>query len=110
MCRRFSILLLQRAQGAQSQVFPIYLSKYPDPFSNVAIRPVAYPLFMSKFFGSFNYFYSQNKSSRSDLSLEKLWVTQCGWLRLCTIVAMVITVNNFWKIFFYGVKRYHYEK
>ena len=25
-----------------------YLSKYPDQFTNVAIRPVARPLFMSK--------------------------------------------------------------
>ena len=27
-----------------------YLSKYPDQFTNVAIRPVAYPLVMSKMF------------------------------------------------------------
>ena len=28
-----------------------YLSKYPDQFSNVSIRPVARPHIMSKFFG-----------------------------------------------------------
>ena len=31
-----------------------YLSKYPEPFSNVAICPVGFPLVMSKFFGSVN--------------------------------------------------------
>ena len=31
-----------------------YLSKYPDQFLNVSIRPVSHPLLMSKFFGSVN--------------------------------------------------------
>ena len=44
------------------------------------------------------------------MSLEKFWVTQCGWLRLCTTVAMGTTITNLWKLFRYGVKRYHYEK
>ena len=38
------------------------------------------------------------------------WVTQCGWLRLCTTVDMGITITNFWKLFHYGVKRDQYEK
>ena len=39
----------------------LYLSKYPGQFSNVAIRPVAFPLFISKFFGSVNRFNSHYK-------------------------------------------------
>ena len=53
---------------------------------------------------------SHNKSRQSDLSLEKWWVTQCGWLRLCATVAMGMTITNCWKLFHYGVKRDHYEK
>ena len=38
--------------GAESTTLGIpYLSKYPDQFYNVSIRPVAHPLLMSKFFG-----------------------------------------------------------
>ena len=37
-------------------------------------------------------------------------MTQCGWLRLCTTVAMGMTITNCWKLFCYGVKRYHYDK
>ena len=47
-----------------------YLSKYPEPFSNVSICPVARPLVMSKFFESINEVDSHNKSRRSDLALE----------------------------------------
>ena len=53
---------------------------------------------------------SHNKSSQSDLALEKWWVTQCGCLRLCTTVAKGTTITNCWKLFRYGVKRYHYDK
>ena len=47
-----------------------YLSKYPDQFTNVAIRPVARPLVMSKK-SAVNEVYSHNKSRQSDLALEK---------------------------------------
>ena len=51
-----------------------------------------------------------NKSRQSDLALEKWWVTQCVWLRLCTTFAMGININNCWELFRYGVKRDYYDK
>ena len=57
-----------------------YLSKYPEQFTNVSIRPVALPLVMSKFFGAVNEVESHKKPRHSDLAPEKLYVTQCGWL------------------------------
>ena len=53
---------------------------------------------------------SHNKSRQSDLALEKWWVTQLFWLRLCKTVAMGMNITNFWKLFRYGVKRDHYDK
>ena len=53
---------------------------------------------------------SHNKPRQPDLALKKWWVTQCGWLRLYTTVAMGTTITNFWKLFHYGVKIDHYEK
>ena len=105
---RFSLLLLQKTQGAQRQVFPIYLSFLKK--SNVDICPAACPLVIYKFFGYVNEFDSHNKSRQYYLALEKFWVTQYGWLRLCTTVAMGMTITNFWKLFYYGVKRDHYDK
>ena len=57
-----------------------YFSKYPGQFANVGIHPVSCPHVMSKFFGSVNEVDSHNKSRQSDLVLEKLWITKCGWL------------------------------
>ena len=53
---------------------------------------------------------SHNKPRQSYLALEKLWRTQCGWLRLCTTVAIGMTITNFWNCFRHGVKREHYDK
>ena len=53
---------------------------------------------------------SHNKLRQYYLALEKWWVPQCGWMRLCTTVAMGMTITNFRKLFCYGVKRDHYEK
>ena len=86
-----------------------YLSNYPYQFTNVVISPVAHPLVMS-FFSAVNDVDSHKKSRQSDLSLEKLWVIQCGCMRLCTTVATGMTIANGWKLFRYGVKRDHYEK
>ena len=41
---------------------------------------------MSKFYGSVNEVDSHNKLRQSDIALKKFWVTQCGWIRLCTAV------------------------
>ena len=65
---------------------------------------------MSNFFGSINEVDSHKTLSHNRLALEKYWVTQCGWLQLYTAVAMGMTSTNFWKILFYGVKKYHFDK
>ena len=45
-----------------------------------------------------------------DLALEKFWFMQYGWIRLCTTVAMGMTITNCWKLFRCGIKREHYDK
>ena len=65
---------------------------------------------MYKLFGYGNEFDYHIKPGQSGLVLETYWVTQCGWLWLCTIVDMVITITNFRKLIHYGVKRDHDDK
>ena len=65
---------------------------------------------MYKLFGSVYDFDYHNKSRNPDLELEKFCINQCGWIRLFTQFSMGITITNLQKLFFYGVKRYHYEK
>ena len=65
---------------------------------------------MSKFFEYVNEVDSHNKPRQSDLELEKFWVTQCAWLRLCMTVAMGMTIKKIWKLFHCAVKSDYYEK
>ena len=65
---------------------------------------------MSKINSSVNEFDSHNNSRQSNLEMKKWWVAQCGWIRICTTVDMVMTIINCWKLFRCGVKRDHYAK
>ena len=65
---------------------------------------------MSKCFGLVYELDSHKKSHQLDLALDKFRVTKCGWLQLCTTVAMWVTITNCWKCVFYGVKRDYYDK
>ena len=88
----------------------LYLSMFPDQFSNVEIFPVARTLIMYMLFGSINEVDYHKNSRQYDLKLEKFWVTQCGPLHLFTAVSMGMAITNLWKLFCYGVKRYHCDK
>ena len=78
--------------------------KNTEMFDNVYIQPVAHPQIVSKFYGSVSEIDPQNKSRQSYLALGEYWVTQCGWLRLCTTFYVVINITNIWKIFYYWVR------
>ena len=108
MCKVLS--LVDTLDTGIKKAYIPYLYHYPDPFSNFFILPGTHPLIMSNFFGSVNEVESHKKSRNSDSELEKFWVTQCGWLLLCTTVDMVINITNLWKLFHYGFNRDHCEK
>ena len=105
------VLSFFAAVGAGSTTLCIsYLSEYPDQFYNVSIHPVSPPLLMSTFFGAVNEVDSHNMFRQSDIAMDKVLVTKCGWLRFCTTVSMGTTITNCWKMFCYGVKRNHFNK
>ena len=108
MCGRFYLLLLQITQGEQILICSIYLSNLTNLLM-LTFTLLLVPLFC-QFFSAVNEVDSHNKSRQSDLELEKWWVTQCGWLRLCTTGAMGMTITNSWQLFRYGVKIDHYDK
>ena len=105
--RKVHLLLFKTMQETQILVLPIYISI----LTNLLMLPFALllaPLLCQKIY-AVNEVDSHNKSRHSDLSLEKWWVTQCGWLRLCTTVDMGMTIANCCKLFRCGVKRDYFE-
>ena len=100
-------------QGSQRLAFPVYLNN----LTHLLIFTFALLIVLLSFgyvneveYHNINEVDSQNKYRKYDLSMGKYWVTQCGWLWLCKTVSTGIIITNLWKIFCYGVKRYHYEK
>ena len=61
---------------------------------------------MYKLFGAVNKVDSHNKSRQAYMTLDKFWVTQCGWIWLYTTVSMGITINNCWKFSIVGLIYY----
>ena len=99
---KFLYFIVTENVGRSTQAGLPYLSKYLGQFYNVSICPGALVIVIYKFFGYANEVDPHKTSRQSDLVLEKFWVTQCGWIRLYTTVAMVITITNSWKLFHYG--------
>ena len=65
-----------------------YLSCFPDNYSNVSICPFVRPHIIGSYFKAFNTIDNHNRMRKYDLALEKYWVTQSGYSRLSTIVAL----------------------
>ena len=82
-----------------------YLSQYPNPFVNVSINRVSRTLYMSKSLRYVNEFDSHNNSIPYALALEKYWVSQHGFLQLCTPVSTGITITDLLEnILLFGIK------
>ena len=73
-----------------------YLSCFPNIFSDVSIHPVVCPHLIVRYSNACNAIEIHNSMRQSDLALDKYWVTQSGYFRLETTVAlgMVITDGN----------------
>ena len=65
-----------------------YLSHFPDIYCNISVRPVVLPHFLGRYFNACNAIDNHNMMWQSDLLLEKYWVTQSGYFRLATTVAL----------------------
>ena len=53
-----------------------YLSRFPDIYYNVSVRPVVRPHLLGRYFNACNAIENHNRMRQSDLLLEKYWVTQ----------------------------------
>ena len=74
-----------------------YLSNFPEMYSNVYVRPVIRPHLIVRYLNACNAIYNQNRMRKSDLALDKYWVTKSSYFRLANTVAlgMGITDGNF---------------
>ena len=52
-----------------------YLSRLPDIYSNVSVSPVVNPHLIGRYFNACNAIENHNKMRKSDIALDKYWVT-----------------------------------
>ena len=87
-----------------------YLSCFPDIFSNVSVRLVVRPHLLGRYFNACNAIGNHNRMWKSDIALEKYWVTQSGYFRLATTVAFGIS-NTYGKLLYcHGVAEGNFDK
>ena len=71
-----------------------YLSRFPDIYSNVYVRPVVRPHLIGRYFNACNAIDNHNRRWQSDLSLDKYWVTKSVYFRLTTTVALGMGITD----------------
>ena len=70
------------------------LSCFPDIYSNVYVLPVVCPHLLGRYFNACNAIDNHNRMRQYDVSLEKYWVTQSGYFRLATTVALGMGITD----------------
>ena len=80
-----------------------YLSFFPNMYSNVSVRPVVRPHLLGSYFNVCNTIDSNNRMQQSDLLLDKYWVTQSGYFRLATTVALGMDITDGKLLYCHGV-------
>ena len=87
-----------------------YLSSFPDIYSNVSVRPVVHPHLLVRYFNACNAIDNHNRMRQSDTLLEKYWVTQSGYSRLATTLALGMVITDGKLLYCHGVAEVNLDK
>ena len=70
-----------------------HLSCFHDTFSNFPVCPIFRPRLLGRYFNAFNAIDNHNRILKSDLALEKYWVTHSDYFRLVTTVELGMEIT-----------------
>ena len=93
---KFLVFIALKGAGSTEPGFP-YLYWYPDNCSIVSICPIIFPHVVGRNFSVCNRIINHNRMWKSYLALEKYYVTQSGYFRPVTAVALVMGIT-YWKL------------
>ena len=82
------LVFIDTEGGGSTEPGDPHLSNLPDIYYNVSVNPVVCPQFLGKYFNSCNALDNNNRMRKSDLALDKYWITQSDYFRLATTVAL----------------------
>ena len=87
-----------------------YLSRFPNIYYNVDVRPVFHPQLLGRYVNACNAIDNHNMMRKSDLSLEKYWVTQSGYFRLTTKFALGMGISYEKLLYWHGVSEVNVDR
>ena len=99
--RKFLGFIATEGAGSTESGDP-YLSRFPDMYYNVSIFPINCPNLIGRYFNDCNLIRNQNRMRQSDIDLDKYWVTQSGYFRLSTTVALGMGITDGKLLFYHG--------
>ena len=80
-----------------------YLSGFPEIYSNVSVCPIVRPHLLGRYLNACNATANHTRMRQSNLSLEKYRVTQSGYFRLATTVALGMDITDGKLLYCHGV-------
>ena len=95
--------------GVLNQVIPIYLVSLAF-IPMFLFAPFFCPHLLGRYFNACNSIDNHNRMRQSDLSLDKYWVTQSGYFRLATTVALGMGIIDGNLLYYYGVAEGNNDK
>ena len=96
--------------GGSTEPGDPYLSRFPDIYYDLSVRPIVRPHFLGRYFNACNAIENHNRMRQSDLALEKYWVTQSGYFRLATTVALGMGIADGNLLFCHGISEESVDK
>ena len=91
--RKLLAFISNEGGGSTEAGYP-YLYCYPDNYSNIFVCPVARPNLIDRYFNPFNAIDNHNRMRKSDLSVDKYWMTHNGYFILSTTAALGTGIKN----------------
>ena len=87
-----------------------YLSCFPDIYSNFYVRPVVHPHSLVRYLNAYHAIENKDRMRNLELALDKYWVTQKGYFRLATTVALGMGIVDGKLLYCHGVAEGNMDK
>ena len=96
--------------GGSSEPGDSYLSRFPEIYSNVSVHLVVCHHLLDRYFNACNTIDNHNRMRQYDLDIDKYWVTQSGYFRLATIVALGMGITDGKLLYCHGAAEGNVDK
>ena len=107
--RKFLGFIATKGAGS-TEPGDLYLSRFPDIYSDLSVHPVVCPHLIGRYFNACNSIDNHNRIRQSDIVLNKYWLTHSGYFTLATTVALGMGITDGKPLYWHGVAERNVDK